>query len=103
MSKHYCGDDLISVELSKESEPCCDDGMCCNTESGFFQLDEDFVATASHIGPENGFIFDLLFSTTGLDIPSFKGIDRDSSLTFSNLPPPRRKKTDLALRQVYRL
>lgn len=47
ISEHFCGSKLISVEINKEAEPCCDNGMCCHTDTQFFQMDEDFNFTIS--------------------------------------------------------
>jgi hypothetical protein len=60
ISAHYCGDRLVSVELNKEAESCCDNPSCCQTDTFFAQLDEDFVFTASNINPENPHIFDVV-------------------------------------------
>jgi hypothetical protein len=43
VSKHYCGEDLVSVNLFNEAESCCDDGNCCHNETVFYQVGEDFA------------------------------------------------------------
>ena len=45
VSEHFCGTNLVSVEINQEAEPCCDNEMCCHSEMQFFQLDEDYVTT----------------------------------------------------------
>ncbi|MGM0566679.1 MAG: HYC_CC_PP family protein [Bacteroidota bacterium] len=47
LSRHYCGDVLVEVAVNKQAETCCSDSDCCDTETDFYQLDEDFVGTYS--------------------------------------------------------
>lgn len=42
VSKHYCGDKLVSVSLFAEANDCCD-GLsddCCRNTSEYFQIDQ---------------------------------------------------------------
>ena len=42
VAKHYCGDQLISVDVNTTEEPCCGtESGCCKQEILYLQLDED--------------------------------------------------------------
>lgn len=101
VSKHYCGSDLVSIELKTEAEPCCDDGMCCHTESQFMQLESDFLAATANFNLENLYSSDILLTTSEIEI-SFPETNFKTSFNYSG-PPPYCTGTNLALRQVYRL
>lgn len=45
ISKHYCSGNLVSVAFFSTAQACCDDDNCCQSESQFFQLDDDFSIT----------------------------------------------------------
>ncbi|PWD97517.1 HYC_CC_PP family protein [Marinilabilia rubra] len=101
VSKHYCGNELISVELKTEADPCCDDGMCCHTETQFLQLDNDYLAVVTNINPENLFASDLIMNSSEVELPL---PETGFNTSFNNSgPPPRCTGTRLALQQVYRL
>ncbi len=38
ISKHYCGDMLMSVSVYNEADPCCDDNGCCNNETENYRI-----------------------------------------------------------------
>jgi hypothetical protein len=58
ISTHYCGNTLVSVEINKEADPCCDNPHCCQTDTFFAQLEGDFDATA-RTSLENRHICDI--------------------------------------------
>ncbi len=42
VSKHYCGNRLVSVTINHEPEPCCGtDSDCCKSETDYYQLNTD--------------------------------------------------------------
>ncbi len=47
ISKHYCGNELITVEINGEAESCCDSPDCCHTETQFNKLNVDFLGSVS--------------------------------------------------------
>jgi hypothetical protein len=64
VSKHYCGNFLISTSFYTKSEPCCESGSHCHDEEEFIQLEEEFAAPSiSHIPFAAG--LDLLLSEPG--------------------------------------
>jgi hypothetical protein len=46
ISKHYCGDNLVSVSVFSEQESCCDGPGCCHNESFTVKVEDDFSATS---------------------------------------------------------
>ena len=41
LSKHYCGDELVSFSIDKEAKSCCTTACeKCRSESHYFKLDE---------------------------------------------------------------
>ena len=45
LSRHYCGEVLVEVAVNRQAETCCSNPDCCDTETEFYQLDEDFVGS----------------------------------------------------------
>ena len=96
VSKHYCGDDLVSVSMFDEAETCCGDMGCCRTENEFFQVKEDYstpvVLTtpvlAEHLLKEN------FIATAEHQIFEF---------SYDESPHPLNIQTVLSLKQVYLL
>ncbi len=101
VSKHYCGDDLVSVELKSEADPCCDGGMCCHTETQFLQLDKDFLAVVPLTNLEYIYASDLILTASEVEI-SLPETSFNTSFNYSD-PPPRCLGTRLALQQVFLL
>ena len=101
VSKHYCGDSLISTVLFGEAEPCCDSGSCCHNETAFFQVDEDFSAPQTINAPDLQEIpvlgFTILIFNQTPDDKHFKTFHNNNS------PPPSTVDEFLSLRQVYLL
>ena len=101
VSKHYCGDSLISTVLFGEAEPCCDTGSCCHNETLLYQLDEDFSAPQTINTPDLqevavlGFTI-LVFNQTPAD-KHFKTFHNNNS------PPPYTVTEFLSLTQVFLL
>lgn len=101
VSKHYCGDDLVSVELKTETDPCCDSEMCCHTETQFLQLENDFLAVSTNFNLENLFASDLIMNSSEVELP-LPETDFNTSFYYSD-PPPRCTGTRLAMQQMYLL
>ena len=49
ISKHYCGDNLISVSVFSEVEFCCEVVDCCKNETISIEPIEDFVFSGFRI------------------------------------------------------
>lgn len=92
ISTHYCGDTLVSLELNKVADPCCDNPHCCQTDTFFAQLDGDFDATAN-INLENTHIFNVAQYPVTLISKNYiteTAISLNSPLKF---PPPKTQST----------
>ena len=102
VSKHYCGNNLVSVSVSHEAESCCDmegETGCCRNETKSFHLEEDFVISPVleidlvksidlfaiyFIVFENNFFFELT-----------------NDFVITESPPPLKTQTKLSRLQVY--
>lgn len=102
ISKHYCGDELISTSLFVEADSCCDSDDCCKNETKVFQLDEDFSVSSALELPELVQI-DLL----AVSLVVFNLILEENSVVVDfeliDSPPPSKIQTSLAKRQTYLL
>ncbi|MCF8303528.1 MAG: hypothetical protein K9I94_09670 [Bacteroidales bacterium] len=54
VSKHYCGDTLVSFSLYTQAAACCDDisDECCHDVSEHFQVEQEFVSTSFSLEKE---------------------------------------------------
>ena len=103
VSKHYCGDDLVSVKIAAEAETCCNDDSCCHTETQYLQLDDDFVASTLPVDFRNLFSIDLFLNATEQEIFPIRDNHYSKRLPFTNMSPPRTMQVRLAIHQVYLL
>ncbi|MBN1116283.1 MAG: hypothetical protein JXA77_03695 [Bacteroidales bacterium] len=103
VSKHYCGSELVSVEIADEAESCCTDGECCHTEAEFFQLDADFLASTLPVDFRSMFTVDLFLNTPSEEISPLRDSEYFTTLLYPDDPPPRKMQMRMALNQVYRL
>ena len=104
VSKHYCGDDLVSVSLydNSEDDSCCDMDNCCHNENQVFQVKEDFSVPAISSIPVLA-EFDIL----GHNLTDWEAITEpeaeNNTLSFIDSPPPKTIQKVLSLKQVYLL
>jgi len=89
LSKHYCGNKLISVEINDKADDCCNGAMdnCCRTETTHYQMKEDAAVSAiQHILPvqEIQLLFPLVFHFVSL-LPLEASI---SNTPYPNSSPP---------------
>ena len=43
ITRHYCGNRLVSVNILSEPDKCCDDNNCCHDESITIKLNADIL------------------------------------------------------------
>jgi len=92
VSEHFCGTDLVSIEINKEADNCCDSGMCCHSETQFFQLDDDFNFTASTFDFQTYVFTDLPQMTVFQQVDLYAvELNRDLYPDFESPPPPERQ------------
>ncbi len=102
VSKHYCGESLISVDFFEEAEPCCESGNCCHNETTFYQVDENFSAPVLSQLPYVTAI-DLLVNMPG-QLPEWNLQDVHVDFIIEkDLPPPPKIQTVLSLKQAWLL
>lgn len=102
ISKHFCGDSLVSTVLFGEADSCCDSGSCCQNESSFYQLNEDFSAPAFAQIPQT-LELELFIAVGGPDIQIFGASDENSFLTEREPPLQSKIQTALSLKQAWLL
>lgn len=87
VSKHFCGDELISTTLFAEAESCCDAGGCCSTESETYQLDEDFSVSPA-VGMPASPEMDLISFAPVSRAPETMAAESNIALKYAEPPPP---------------
>ena len=102
VSKHYCGESLISVDFFEEAEPCCESGNCCHNETQFFQVDEDFSAPAFAQIPQTPEL-ELFISVFESEFDSIDQNDEKSFFAEQKPPPLQKTQTILSLKQTWLL
>ncbi|MBW6534067.1 MAG: hypothetical protein K0B11_03590 [Mariniphaga sp.] len=102
VSKHFCDEFLISTSLFSESEPCCNNSECCQNESSFYQLDEDFSAPAFTPLPKI-LELELFIAVAKFDFEIFGESDEKSFNTERKSPPLPKIQTALSLKQAWLL
>ena len=102
ISKHYCGGNHISTSIFGEAESCCGDSDCCQNESEYFQLDEDYSLVSVSEVPQTA-EFELL--NFAILVYNFTVVETEETEEFfeSDLPPPSKIQTVLSQRQTYLL
>ena len=100
VSKHYCGNELVSVSIDHEEKPCCDMDACCHNETKVFQLNENVVISPAL---ENNFVnsVDLLFPL--FYVIQINTFFEEINFTFHlhESPPPIKRQTVLSSLQTY--
>ena len=103
VSEHFCGTDLVAIEIAREADDCCNDGMCCHSETDFFQLEEDFLFSAQQFNVDCDAVFDLplLAAHTKYDLT----VHEAKSALYADFesPPPHERKLILSSIQTYLL
>jgi hypothetical protein len=100
VSKHYCGDKLVSISVNHEAESCCDMDGCCHNETNHYQLEDDFVYSFIITDVELtgiDILFPFIFTSFNVDTE----LDSFTENIFSELPPPHKIQTALSLIQAY--
>lgn len=100
VSKHFCNGFLISSSIYLETDSCCDKD-CCQDQSEFVQLDEEYqISESSEVPAINE--LGLLFTGSELSNTFFRKNNLD--IFKSEIEPPSPgTSTRLSLRQAYLL
>ena len=106
ISKHYCGDDLISMTIDSKTKSCCGDESCncCHNETEIIQLKEHFINFISKISLNNNVTIDLLIFSNLFD-QNYSCITENvnNNLIFNDTSPPKQTRDTLAGIQSYLL
>ena len=102
VSKHYCGELLISTLLFSDSDPCCKEGECCHNETAFYQIEEDFAAPGFSQLP-HVIDIDLPVDLIGLSLTFNFEKNPDVFIIERDLPPPPNIQKILSLKQAWLL
>jgi len=97
ISRHYCGEELVSVSVFSKHDSCCDRMDCCHDETFTLKINDDFSVT----------YFDFDFEQTALIAPvifcviseEFDG--NKHMFVSSEIPPPPNIHTVLSTLQTY--
>lgn len=106
ISKHFCGDKVVSVSLNKEAPSCCNNAKACNSchnESQHFQLKTDFITSSNYVNLDD-ISENILTLTPELFQFSVKEFE-DAGIfhVFTDTSPPLKILTHLANLQTFLL
>lgn len=101
ISKHYCGNNLVSVTINDNAKSCCDSalGNCCHTENKHYQVQDDF-SVSGNIQITHTTVLELfpLVYIFNAQLPE----EKDGDIQLACLPPPLLSiQTRLSLLQTY--
>jgi hypothetical protein len=89
ITEHYCGRELVSVNILSKPDACCDNSGCCHNETVTVKLDADII----NLSPT--YLFELISSSISLDSEAIFNnnylLSTDLVTNFiksSDLPPP---------------
>jgi len=87
VTRHYCGDNLISVAIDSTPVGCGMNGGCCHNESTLFQLKEDITLTQA-VDLDTEFSFDIQAYQNELIILNPTEAFVSNSYLKYEIPPP---------------
>lgn len=102
MSKHFCGEYLISTSLFAEADSCCDTEGCCRNETDLYQVNEYFSTPDPHQLPDL-MRLDLLLSVVNRYVAPFTKEISNSFFSGKRPPPPYKIQKLLSKIQSYLL
>lgn len=102
ISKHYCSGNLVSVALFSAAQTCCDDDNCCQSESQFYQLHDDFSIAPYSQTPQAAQFELFAFAVLSLNNLVFESQDA-APFYEADLPRPPKIQTVLSKKQTYLL
>jgi hypothetical protein len=102
VSRHYCGNTLVSVVIDKEADSCCGDSDCCHNENQYYNLKEDFSIPQISNVPVLA-EFDILGFELMDEFLTETHESKNIIQAFTDLPNPPTIQETLALKQLYLL
>jgi hypothetical protein len=101
ISKHYCGDNLVSISIDYPADPCCEDmnGECCHDEEETLILETEYIFPEIE---ENQIAEIILINRVFCDTPNESLSSYNTAFLLSE-PPPLIKFVSLANIQAFLL
>lgn len=102
ISKHYCGDHIVSISFLSSAAPCCDDtdSDCCHNEDEFHILRVDYCVPNTFIAS----IYEFTINLIGFNEPIILSIENNINNHIElNGKPPLEIQVFLAKYQSYLL
>lgn len=89
ITKHYCGSELVSVNMLSEPDKCCNNSDCCHNESITCKLNADIinltpVYSFETVSSSITFVIAKIFN----NIPVLSANLATNSIRSSDIPPP---------------
>ena len=97
ISKHYCGDSLVSVSLNHQDAGCGMKGNCCHNETMLYKVTDNFAASHFEFKSQTAPLIAVLHFGNEL-VYSFKLYSNQHIYSFC--APPINKSS--AILQVFR-
>lgn len=105
ITRHYCGENLISVVLGQQADSCCD-GPChhCHNETVHFQVEDNFTLNQVQFNPDDIASFDLMNVPVLTFLDGFTDEVANPGFTqFTDKHPPPKLASSLPALQTFRL
>ena len=102
ISRHYCGERLISVSIDNEAESCCgSENGCCHNENERFEIKDDFIA-AQDLEELSIPVHENLFPIVYSCISNIAVCDPDNIYNYKKSHPPPGVRAILSELQTFR-
>jgi hypothetical protein len=102
ISRHYCGERLISVSIDKEAKSCCgSESGCCRNENERFEIKDDFIV-APELEELSVPIHDNLFPLVYSYLSNIAVCDPDNIYNYKESHPPPGVRAILSELQTFR-
>lgn len=101
ISRHYCGEELISASINMEAKLCCDakDG-CCENETCHFEVKDDYMVAAKTDNHQIA-VLNILFPICSFTSTQRLAPENKTSTALHYKFPPPERRTCLSLLQTY--
>jgi hypothetical protein len=100
VSRHYCGTKLISVAINQQTSACCTmEDNCCQSETDYFQLEDNFLISSFQLTREISELknlFPVIFSLISLEY-----YNKPEFLIIASESPPGKIQARLSYLQSY--
>jgi ABC-type dipeptide/oligopeptide/nickel transport system permease component len=105
LTRHFCGDQLVSVALGKDTKSCCEKtaSNCCHQETKHFQFKENFLSSVTELNLEDSVIKIMISFSEMITENLFVSGELKKFTDYSDSSPPRDLLAILSFLQIYRL